>query len=56
MEEPKATPHGEDHEVSESGAGDAALVALLRLLTREPPSDHDFTTCPLCTQHGIEKI
>lgn len=34
----------------------AELVALLRLLTREPPPGHDFTTCPICKRHGITKI
>jgi hypothetical protein len=34
----------------------AELVALLRLLTREPPRGHDFTTCPTCKRHGITKI
>lgn len=33
-----------------------ALIALLRLLTREPPAGHDFKTCPICKRHGIERI
>jgi hypothetical protein len=33
-----------------------ALLALLRLLTREPPPSHDFKTCPVCKQYGITKI
>jgi hypothetical protein len=33
-----------------------ALLALLRLLTREPPPGHDFTTCPVCKRFGITKI
>ena len=32
------------------------LLALLRLLTREPPRDHDFKTCPICKRHGITTI
>ncbi len=29
------------------------LRALLRLLLREPPPDHDCKTCPLCRKYGI---
>jgi hypothetical protein len=32
------------------------LVALFRLLMREPPADHDFRTCPICKRHGISRI
>ena len=34
----------------------AALLALLRLLTREPPPGHDFKTCPICQRYGITEI
>jgi hypothetical protein len=34
----------------------AALLALFRLLVREPPRDHDFRTCPICKRYGITKI
>jgi hypothetical protein len=56
MEEPKATPSHESHPEEDSLAEDAALLALLRLLTCEPPPDHDFKTCPVCKHCGIEKL
>jgi hypothetical protein len=34
----------------------AVLVALFRLLMREPPADHDCRTCPICKRHGIKDI
>jgi hypothetical protein len=34
----------------------ADLVALFRLLLREPPPDHDFQTCPICERYGIKRI
>jgi len=34
----------------------ADIVALFRLLMREPPKDHDFRTCPVCERHGITSI
>ncbi len=37
-------------------ADPAALLALFRLLVREPPRDHDFRTCPVCKRYGITKI
>jgi hypothetical protein len=33
-----------------------ALLALLRLLMREPPPGHDFKTCPICKRYGITEI
>jgi len=33
-----------------------ALLALFRLLVREPPRDHDFRTCPICKRYGLTKI
>ena len=32
------------------------LLALFRLLLREPPVDHDFRTCPVCKRYGITGI
>jgi hypothetical protein len=34
----------------------AELLALFRLLIREPPKDHDFRACPICKRYGITKI
>jgi len=34
----------------------ADLIALFRLLLREPPPDHDFKTCPICKRYGITHI
>jgi hypothetical protein len=34
----------------------AELLPLFRLLTREPPKGHDFKTCPLCKEYGIDRI
>ncbi len=36
--------------------GQAELIALFRLLMREPPPDHDFRTCPICKRYGITRI
>ena len=32
------------------------LLALFRLLIREPPPDHDFNACPICKRYGITRI
>jgi hypothetical protein len=32
------------------------LLALFRLLVREPPPDHDFNACPVCKRYGITHI
>jgi hypothetical protein len=32
------------------------LLALFRLLVREPPPDHDFKTCAVCQRYGIADI
>lgn len=37
-------------------ADQAALVALFRLLMREPDHGHDFATCPVCKQYGTSSI
>ena len=34
----------------------AELLPLFRLLTREPPKGHDFKSCPLCKEFGIDRI
>jgi hypothetical protein len=34
----------------------AELLALFRLLVREPPKDHDFRACPICKRYGITRI
>lgn len=47
------------HEAAEEPAKpniDPSLIALFRLLTRQPPADHDFATCPICKRYGIESI
>lgn len=32
------------------------LIALFRLLMREPSADHDFRACPICKRYGITNI
>jgi len=54
MEAPKTTPN--EGPEKDSQAREAELLALLRLLTREPPRDHDFKTCPICKRYGITTI
>lgn len=34
----------------------AELIALFRILTKEPPPDHDFNTCPICKRFGLTSI
>jgi hypothetical protein len=34
----------------------AELIALLRILLREPPPDHDFQTCEICKAYGITQL
>jgi hypothetical protein len=51
-------PHGV-RELPEDNSSDeqqAALLALFRLLSREPPADHDFKTCETCKKYGITGI
>jgi hypothetical protein len=38
------------------GTDRGALLALFRLLVRNPPRDHDFRTCPICKRYGITEI
>jgi hypothetical protein len=32
------------------------LIALLRILKREPPPDHNFETCLICRELGITQL
>jgi hypothetical protein len=32
------------------------LIALLRILLREPPPDHNFETCLICMELGITQL
>jgi hypothetical protein len=32
------------------------VVALIRMLLKEPPPSHDFTTCPICHRYDITSI
>ena len=32
------------------------LLPLFRLLMKEPPQGHDFKTCAVCKQYGIDPI
>ena len=48
-EKAQSNKQGDPKEVAE-------IVALFRLLMREPPSDHDFRTCPICMRYGIIEI
>jgi hypothetical protein len=45
-----------DEKRSAEGTARADLVALFRLLLREPLPDHDFKTCPICKRYGITRI
>lgn len=53
-ETPQSNPEVESEGIEE--ADRSALLALFRLLVREPPRDHDFNTCPICKRYGITKI
>ena len=55
---PEGASEGKDQtsKLPESERGSGALLALLRLLTREPPAGHDFKTCPVCKRYGITEI
>jgi hypothetical protein len=48
--------HPKEHNETPESAREAAVLALFRLLMREPPPDHDFRTCPLCKRYGITGI
>jgi hypothetical protein len=32
------------------------LLALFRLLMKQPPREHDCRTCPICKRYGIDEI
>jgi hypothetical protein len=55
-------PAPEHAEIQSTGArpaaeiGRADVLALFRLLMREPPTDHDFKSCPICKRYGITAI
>jgi hypothetical protein len=54
-------PEGEQREICKPPANTAPepspeLLALLRLLVREPPAGHDFSTCAICKRYGITGI
>jgi hypothetical protein len=34
----------------------AELIALLRILRKEPPPDHNFETCLICGELGITQL
>jgi hypothetical protein len=34
----------------------AELIALFRILLKEPPPDHNFETCEICKRHGITQL
>ena len=34
----------------------AELIALFRVLLREPPPDHNFETCLICRELGITQL
>lgn len=59
LRESKTEPGLPSTEVKPEGIEEserAALLALFRLLVREPPRDHDFRACPICKRYGITKI
>lgn len=41
---------------SASEGARADLIALFRLLLKQPPKEHDFRTCPICKRFGITGI
>jgi hypothetical protein len=53
---PEVKSQGQRTEVRDDQNERGALTALLRLLLREPPPNHDFKTCPTCRRYGITKI
>jgi len=59
-EHAKTAPSDEGRDKNPEGGTErvepGALLELLRLLTREPPQDHDFKTCPICKRYGITKL
>jgi hypothetical protein len=56
LKEPPVDTQDRDARSSDERAERAALLSLLRLLTQEPPHEHNFETCAICKDHGITKI
>jgi len=53
---PKAEEQPETQKETAQDGRQAELIALFRLLMRDPPQDHDFRTCPICKRYGITEI
>ena len=49
------TPQTEEA-VPASGEFRADLMALFRLLLKQPPKEHDFRNCPICKRYHITEI
>ena len=32
------------------------ILPLIYILLKNPPPDHDFTTCPICKEYGITEL
>jgi len=54
--EPKEKVTREKIDPSKMVDDQADLLALFRLLMKEPPRGHDFRTCLICQRHGITTI
>jgi hypothetical protein len=54
--QPEVKTHDQGTERPDQQNERGALIALLRLLTREPPPGHDFKTCPVCKKYGVTRI
>lgn len=46
----------EKSDAAAGGEARAELLALFRLLLKQPPKDHDVRTCPICKRYGITEI
>jgi hypothetical protein len=46
----------EDVATAENPTASTEIIALLRLLTKQPPREHDFRTCAICKRYGITEI
>jgi len=49
-------PKSQDKKETAQTIRRAELLALFRILMKEPPPDHDFRTCPICKEFGITSI
>ena len=47
---------GEEQVQDSKTAENSDLIVLLRLLTKQPPREHDFRTCAICKRYGLTKI